>query len=913
MDYCAGSLVRVHNRDWVVQPSTEKELLLLKPLGGSEDELTGIYLPFAFPDDQIESTQFPLPTENDIGDLATARLLFNSARLAIRNGAGPFRSLGKLSFRPRSYQMVPLIMALRQPSPIRLLIADDVGVGKTIEALLVLKELLERRQIERFAVIALPHLCDQWQAELQQKFGIDAVVIRSNTQARLDRQIFGDTSVFQYYPFQVISIDYIKSDQRRQVFINECPELIIVDEAHSCANLVGSGSSAQQQRYALIRDIAAKPKQNVILLTATPHSGKQEQFQSLLGLLDSKFANLDVPSADRQSRERLARHFIQRRRSDVAKWLEETLFPERESGEVSYQLSVDYSELYDQVFDFSMALVRGIHEADSKARMRYWSALALLRGVMSSPAAGADMLANRLLKAQNDDDQAQPIDNPILDEDFDQEKDFPSSGVINKTDWNRSEVEKLQALWKKLQELQTLQKDHKAATAVRLLKEWLEKGFHPIVFCRYIATANYLGQILKPELADRDELDVQVVTSEDDDQVRKQRIDEMLNHRQRLLIATDCLSEGINLQDGFTAVLHYDLPWNPNRLEQREGRIDRFGQKAPRVLAYLLYGQDNPIDGVVLKVLLEKVRQIRKDIGITIPFPEDSKSLMDSVLQAVILKGRVRLGEKQIGFDFFDQAYEQAQELKISNEFNKAAEREKLSRSIFAQHSIREKEIEQDLKQADQAIGDPRAVESLVTQGVRMVFGVQIDACQQGYELYTANLPDGLKQHLPDERRLRVSFYSPTPEGFVYLGRNHPFVEQLCRMIFARAMQAVDEQNKVARAAVIRCRDVEEKTTLLLFRVRNVIEDKQSGRQIVAEEVLPFGYTGNAAQFRLVEIAQAEKLLFSAKAAENLTPDSVRHFFRTELNSLEQIAQQLGEVAFSRAEMLVEAHERFRR
>lgn len=239
--YNPGALVRVRNRDWVVLPSNDKQLLLLKPLGGSEEEITGIYLPLRFPEDRIESSEFPLPKEEDIGDIATARLLYNAARLSFRSGAGPFRCLAKLSFRPRSYQMVPLIMALKQEQ-VRLLIADDVGVGKTIEALLVVKELLERREIKRFAVVCLPHLCEQWQEELKNKFGIEAVIIRSNTQARLDREIHGDTGVYQYYPYQVISIDFIKSQDRRQVFIQECPELIIVDEAHTCARPTGHPS-----------------------------------------------------------------------------------------------------------------------------------------------------------------------------------------------------------------------------------------------------------------------------------------------------------------------------------------------------------------------------------------------------------------------------------------------------------------------------------------------------------------------------------------------------------------------------------------------------------------------------------------------------------------------------------------------
>src|SRR5437016_10534455 len=116
--------------------------------------------------DRPADASFPLPASEDLGDISTARLLYDSARLAFRNGAGPFRCLAKLSFRPRSYQIVPLIMALRQES-VRLLVADDVGVGKTVEALLVVKELLERRKIKRFAVVCLPHLCEQWQAEIR--------------------------------------------------------------------------------------------------------------------------------------------------------------------------------------------------------------------------------------------------------------------------------------------------------------------------------------------------------------------------------------------------------------------------------------------------------------------------------------------------------------------------------------------------------------------------------------------------------------------------------------------------------------------------------------------------------------------------------------------------------------------------
>ena len=338
--FTPGTLVKARGRRWVVQPSDNADLLVIKPLGGSEEETTAIYMPLRFPEDQVEQDRFPEPVKEDLGDIGTAKQLYNAARLSFRNGAGPFRSLAKLSFRPRSYQMVPLIMALRQePDPIRLLIADDVGVGKTIEAMLVVKELLERRVIKRFAVVCLPHLCEQWQQEIKLKFDIDAVIIRSNTQARLDREIQGDPSVYDYYPFQIISIDYIKSDNRRNVFINECPELVVVDEAHTCARPLGAQKS-QQRRHHLISDIARKEGQHLIMLTATPHSGKAEEFQSLLGLLKPNFEKIELHQSTQNQRKELSAHFVQRKRADVQKWMgEDTVFPERDAGEFNYDLS----------------------------------------------------------------------------------------------------------------------------------------------------------------------------------------------------------------------------------------------------------------------------------------------------------------------------------------------------------------------------------------------------------------------------------------------------------------------------------------------------------------------------------------------------------------------------------------------
>lgn len=916
-----GKLVTLRGRDWIVLPSDDPDLLVVKPLGGSDDETTGIYLPLAIDGDRPADARFSPPAAEDLGDISSARLLYDSARLAFRNGAGPFRALAKLSFRPRSYQMVPLIMALRQES-VRLLVADDVGVGKTVESLLIVKELLERRKIKRFAVVCLPHLCEQWQAEIRAKLDIEAVIIRSNTQARLDRQIQGDTSVYEYYPFQVISIDFIKSDTRRDVFIEQCPELVIVDEAHSCARPTGA-SNSQQQRYHLVSRIAAKPGQQLILLTATPHSGKPEEFQSLLGLIHQDFESLDLPNSTQQQRRDLARHFVQRKRGDVEKWLgEDTPFPQRDAFEWPYELSPGYSRFFEQIIDFARRLIAYDPERGERKRVQYWTALALLRGVMSSPAAGVEMLNTRmsnLAVAIGEDTEVitavESEANPVGDTEFGFEGDNTPTQVVERNDWSKHQREEMRSFARDLEQLGGVKHDQKLAAAELIIDDWLNGGFSPVIFCRYIATANYIGSHLAPLLKKKfPKADVQVITSELPDELRKQRIEEMGRSSQRVLIATDCLSEGINLQEHFTGVLHYDLPWNPNRLEQREGRVDRFGQVALTVKACLLYGADNPIDGVVLDVLLRKVREIKRATGINVPFPEDSQSIIDTITQALLLNPdrqitTKRIDKRQIAFDFGDFDEASAAKANVTRKLDEAAEREKVSRSIFAQNAIKAQDIEADLREVDEAIGDPRAVEDFVSSSLNNLFGVQVARDAKGYRIVMGNMPPQLRDLLPAGDQVKVSFFSPTPEGYYYLGRNHRFVEQLCQLVMANTLARSDR--RAARTAVIRSRQVSVKTTLMLFRCRNVIEQAKVNHQIVAEEMLLWGWRGTPQDKEFLDHTSAKQLLSEARASSDISPQARASFLQNELKLINDLDAEFRVIAEQQSKRLVAAHERF--
>jgi SNF2 family DNA or RNA helicase len=172
-------------------------------------------------------------------------------------------------------------MALKM-DVIRLLIADDVGIGKTIEGGLIARELLDRGEISRIAVLCPPHLCDQWQEELASKFGIQTEIVRTGTAGRLERGLPQGQSIFEVYPFTVISLDYIKSDRRRAEFLRACPEFVIIEEAHAS---VGTGAESKNQRLTVLRGLAERTDRHMVFLTATPHSGDETAFHNLLALL----------------------------------------------------------------------------------------------------------------------------------------------------------------------------------------------------------------------------------------------------------------------------------------------------------------------------------------------------------------------------------------------------------------------------------------------------------------------------------------------------------------------------------------------------------------------------------------------------------------------------------------------------
>ena len=184
VSFAPGDLVRARGREWVALPTPRTDLLALRPLSGNENDTVILDPRLEF--EPVEPARFDLPEDAPPTVQSKAVLLADALRLTLRRGAGPFRSAAQLAFEPRTYQLVPLLMALRLPTP-RLLIADDVGIGKTIEAGLILRELLDRGEVDAFSVLCPPHLVEQWMIELTSRFGIDPVAVTSGSAARLER------------------------------------------------------------------------------------------------------------------------------------------------------------------------------------------------------------------------------------------------------------------------------------------------------------------------------------------------------------------------------------------------------------------------------------------------------------------------------------------------------------------------------------------------------------------------------------------------------------------------------------------------------------------------------------------------------------------------------------------------------
>jgi hypothetical protein len=644
------------------------------------------------------------------------------------------------------------------------------------------------------------------------------------------------------------------------------------------------------------------------MLTATPHSGDEDAYFRLLGLLHPDFEGLQTAEEGLMRgalRSRLAAHFVQRRRPDIAEWKEGNIFPRRETKELTYRLTGTWEKFFDAVLDYCASVVAAAGEDTKKQRLNFWGTLALMRCVASSPAAAVQALRTRagLEEVAEDDVEARVFDgaaDALPDDDVE-----PPAATDDTA---------LAALIAQAEELAGQVGDPKLKLLTDHVAELVKEGFKPVVFCRYIATAHYLGQHLGTKIKN---VTVDVVTGELTSDERKEKVELLGDAEQRILVATDCLSEGVNLQDHFDAVVHYDLSWNPTRHEQREGRVDRFGQKSGVVRATLLYGANNPVDGAVLEVILRKADKIREELGVAVPLPDDGHTLSQALMKAVLLRDRERDGKRQQAFSFVEMEEAKA----IETRWRDAAEKAKKNRTVFAQRRLKPEDVLPEWKKSLAALGGKEDVQRFTARALARLGGALEpvgSSKPRGFKTPLSALPEDVRERLEVEGlegSLLIDFEYPPAPRCRAVQRSHPLVSVLAETMLERTLGSstiadVNDPGVLGRVGCWVADGITARTLVALVRLRHQLTSQRGQQQttLLVEEATAIAWTSDPSP---LEGPDALALLSPVPISD--PPPHVRERAVTQaLGQLEARLPELDAFAERRAQALLADHRRVR-
>jgi superfamily II DNA or RNA helicase len=578
-------------------------------------------------------------------DAATFKLAAEALRIRMAGRFDPMLAVHTSDLEPLPHQIQAVYGELIQRTPLRFLLADDPGAGKTIMAGLYIKELVLRGDLERCLVVAPGGLVEQWQDELREKFGLSFELL---TRQLADAQ--PDGVVFAKNPLLIARMDQLsRSDDLRRQLDNQDWDLVVVDEAHRMSAHYFGNELKKTKRYQL-GELLGKHARHLLLMTATPHAGREEDFQLFLALLDTdRFEGRYRDAVHTVNTEGLMRRMV---KEDLKTFEGRPLFPERRAYTVPYELSHAEKDLYEAVTLYvreEMNRAERLREqGDKKRGFTVGFALTVLqRRLASSPEAICKSLERRRKRLEKRRNEMQYGDREGIDRDLARRmnellgKDL-TDAVLAGTgdeldDLPNSEAEEIESevadaattartlaeLDKELAVLADLEELARRVRHSGTDKKWTElrelltdsalitgkDGIRKIIiFTEHRDTLEYLAERIRDLLGRPDA----VVTIHGGVR-REERRKVMELFAQdvdcRVLVATDAAGEGLNLQRAHLMV-NYDLPWNPNRIEQRFGRIHRIGQTEVCHLWNLVATDTR--EGAVFDLLLRKLEEQRK-------------------------------------------------------------------------------------------------------------------------------------------------------------------------------------------------------------------------------------------------------------------------------------------------------------
>ncbi|MEU9275435.1 helicase-related protein [Streptomyces sp. NPDC048342] len=553
------------------------------------------------------------------------KLVAEAQRISLAGLFDPMLAVATSDVQPLPHQIRAVYGELIPRTPLRFLLADDPGAGKTIMAGLYIKELLLRDDVKRCLVVAPGGLVDQWQDELFFKFGLCFDLL---TNQLADSQ--PHLNVFEAHPLLVARMDQLSRNERLQAQLRETDwDLIVVDEAHRMGGHYFGGKVEKTKRFQL-GEMLGEITRHLLLMTATPHSGKEEDFQLFLTLLDrDRFEGRQRGSTDVDG---IMRRMI---KEDLLTFEGRKLFPERVAETVPYELTALEYELYEDVTRY---VREGMNRADRIGGTRKntvgFALTVLQRRLASSPEAICKSLVRRTERLERRKQEildgtcretVPTVDLASFDhDDFDaqeieeiEEELLDAATAARTVDELDAELVELRALVRTAQRVRETGTDRKWTELSALLRDHAlvtDAEGHPrklIVFTEHRDTLRYLqakiGSLLGRPGA------VKAIHGGVRRPERRQITEEFTKNRDvRILLATDAAGEGLNLQAAHL-MINYDLPWNPNRIEQRFGRIHRIGQEEVCRLWNLV--ASNTREGEVFTRLLEKLDQMRETYG----------------------------------------------------------------------------------------------------------------------------------------------------------------------------------------------------------------------------------------------------------------------------------------------------------
>lgn len=586
----------------------------------------------------------------------------------------PFRS----GIEIEDYQLEPLVRALQMPR-VNLLIADDVGLGKTVETGLVLQELIIRHRVRSVLIVCPASIQVQWSNQMRDKFGLEFRIVDSLLMKELRRRRGLHVNPWTHFPRLITSIDFLKRDRPLRLFRETLPsegepkfprrfDLLVVDESHNVAPSGIGRYATDSLRTVAIRTLAPH-FEHKLFLTATPHNGYAESFASLLELLDSQRFARGMKKIDQKQ---LAAVMVRRMKRELPpRWDGKPRFPERKIEALVVGYTDSERNAHQSLRNYTALRSQGVQDDTEKFATDFVLKL-LKKRLFSSPAAFQITLDKHEQSISEARRRKREIRSPSagilrrqvngIEDDYEDDEayeDRSGEAVDMASRVFRPLTGDEAQLLQKLKEF-SHQSSRRADAKAKALIKWLHSTIKPggkwgeervLIFTEYRATQKWLQGLLSSEgLGEKDRLMTLYGGMRQEDTERTKAAFQAHPNESsvRILLATDCASEGIDLQNHCSKLIHYEIPWNPNRMEQRNGRLDRHGQRAPEVSVYHFVGagyqaQSNnesvPVgdlegDLEFLMRAVRKVETIREDLGKVGPV------IADQVEQAMLGRRR---------------------------------------------------------------------------------------------------------------------------------------------------------------------------------------------------------------------------------------------------------------------------------